>query len=280
MIKSILACTDGSTHGQAGCEYAITLAARLKARLTGLHVLDARMLDGPLMADISGWLGAQPFASQLSQFRDLMEAKGNAIVEAFNDLCAKHNWHSETLVKTGLPARVILEEAARSELIVMGQRGEHAEWVGDLTGSTVERVVRNSLKPCLVTPDTFTPITKILVGYDGSGHASRALHEAIELAGALAAPLVILSVAEQHDLAHAHDLAEDAMKLARAHECAAAHMVVEGLPEIAILSKAEELACSLIVVGAYGRGRIREMFLGSTTNHLLSHARQPLLLVR
>jgi nucleotide-binding universal stress UspA family protein len=280
MIKSILACTDGSDHGQAACEYAITLAARMKARLMAIHVLDSRMLEGPLMADISGWLGAQPFSAQMAQFRTLMEEKGNSVIEAFNDLCEKHGVAAEGFVKTGLPARVILEEEARAELVVMGQRGEHAAWTGDLTGSTIERVVRHTLKPCLITPSPFTPIRKILAGYDGSGHASRALHEAIELALALAAPLVILVVAEQHDLNHARDLAEDAMKLARAHECAAAQMVVEGIPDDVILAKSEELDCSLIVVGAYGHGRIRQMILGSTTTQLIARTKIPLMLVR
>jgi nucleotide-binding universal stress UspA family protein len=238
------------------------------------------MLEGPLMADISGWLGAQPFSAQLAQFRELMEQKGNSVIEAFNDLCEKHGVPAEGQVKTGLPARVILDEETRAELIVLGQKGEHAEWSGDLTGSTVERVVRHSIKPCLVTPETFRPIDKIMACYDGSGHSSRALHEAIELALALAAPLVILTVAEHQDVDHARDLAEDAMKLARAHECAAAQMVVEGLPDDTILNKASELKVSLIVVGAYGHSRMREMILGSTTTQLITRTNIPVMLVR
>jgi nucleotide-binding universal stress UspA family protein len=280
MIKTILVCTDGSSHGGVACEYAVALASQLKARLTALHVLDARMLEGPLMADISGWLGAQPFSAQLSQFRELMEQKGNSVIEAFNDLCEKHGIQADAQVKTGLPVRMILDEEARSELVVMGLKGEHAEWTGGMTGSTVERVVRHSLKPCLVTPAAFKPIARILAGYDGSGHSSRALHEAIELSIALSVPLVILTVAEHHDMDHARDLAEDAMKLARAHECIAAQMVVEGLPDDMLLAKAEELGVTLIVVGAYGHSRIREMILGSTTTQLIARATVPVMLVR
>ena len=110
MIKTILVCTDGSPSGEAACEYAVTLAKRLKARLTGLHVLDSRMLEGPLMADISGWLGAQPFSAQIAQFRNLMETKGQAVIDAFKDLCEKHGIPAEARMRTGLPPRVILDE--------------------------------------------------------------------------------------------------------------------------------------------------------------------------
>ena len=280
MIKSILVCTDGSEFGDTACEYGINLALQLKAGLAGLHVLDSRMLEGPLLADISGWLGAQPFGAQLQQFRELMEQKGAAVIAAFDKLSEEKGVLFEGHVKMGHPAQVILAEEASAELVIMGQNGEHAEWSGDMIGSTVERVVRHSLKPCLVTPLKYQPVTKILTAFDGSPHASRALHEAIELALALSVPLVILVVAENFDLTNAREIAENGMKLARAHECAAAHLVVEGQPEQLILTKAEELGCNLIVVGAYGHNRIRELVLGSTTTSLITETHLPLMLVR
>jgi len=280
MIKSILVCTDGSQFGDTACDYGINLARQLKASLAGLHVLDSRMLEGPLLADISGWLGAQPFGAQVEQFRELMEQKGAAVIAAFEKRCEETGVAFEGAIKMGHPAQVILAEEARAELIVMGLNGEHAEWSGDMIGSTVERVVRHSLKPCLVTPLKHSPITKIMAAFDGSAHASRALHEAIEMALALAVPLVILVVAEDFNTAAAREIAEDGMKLARAHECAAAHLVVEGAPEQIILTKAEELGCNLIVVGAYGHNRIRELVLGSTTTRLITETHLPLMLVR
>ncbi|MBN1270588.1 MAG: universal stress protein, partial [Kiritimatiellae bacterium] len=123
MIKSILVCTDGSEYGDTACDYAIHLAGKLKARLMGLHVLDSRMLEGPLMADISGWVGAQPYGAQLQQFRDLMEKKGEAVINAFTDRCEKAGLTAETWMKMGHPARVVLQEEGRAELLIMGQKG-------------------------------------------------------------------------------------------------------------------------------------------------------------
>jgi nucleotide-binding universal stress UspA family protein len=280
MIKSILVCTDGSPYGAGAVQYGLHLARDLKARLSVLHVLDSRMLEGPLMADISGWVGAQPFSDQLTSFQELLKEKGDSILSAVGEECAKAGIEVNATLKMGHPARIILAEESRTELVVMGLRGEHAEWSGDMTGSIVERVVRRSVKPCLLTPETFQPIRKILAAYDGSGHASRALHEAIELAGALSAPLVILAVCENDDIAKTRAIAEDAMRLVRAHEGVAANLVVRGDPTELILRKAEELACNLVVVGAYGHGRIREMFLGSVTAGLIAKAQVPLLLAR
>jgi nucleotide-binding universal stress UspA family protein len=280
MIKSILVCTDGSENGDTACEYAADLAIKLNAKLAGLHVLDSRMLEGPLLADISGWLGAQPFTAQLDQFRKLMEDKGAAVIEAFKAKAREKGLDAEGSVKTGHPAQVILEEETRAELVVLGQNGEHADFGGDLIGSIVERVARHSLKPCLVTPLRHTPVSKILAAYDGSAHSSRALHEAIELAVAVHAPLVILTVADNFNRDEARAISEEGIKLARAHECPAANLVEEGDPARILLTRAEELGCNLLVVGAYGHSRIREMILGSTTTTLLTESHLPLMLVR
>ncbi|MGD9874568.1 MAG: universal stress protein [Kiritimatiellia bacterium] len=280
MIKSILVCTDGSPHGDTACDYAVDFAARLQARIMGLHVLDSRMLEGPLMADISGWVGAQPFGMQLQQFRELMEKKGEAVMDAFTAKCEKAGIKTESWIKMGHPARIILEEEARAELVVMGQKGEHAEWIGDMMGSSVERIVRRSVLPCLITPKDFTPVKKILAAFDGSAHANKALHEAIEMAATLSLPLTVLTVRDGMSEEKADAVAADARRLAKDHGCEIESMVEKGEAEDVILNIARAKECSLIVVGAYGHSRIREMILGSTTAHLVAYSEVPVLLVR
>ena len=280
MIKSILVCTDGSAHGSAACEYAIYLTQKLKGQLSALHVLDSRMLEGPLMSDISGWVGAQPFGNQLEQFRALLQQRGETIMAAVAARCAEAGVAPTSMTKMGHPISVILEEEIHNELLVIGQQGEHAEFIGEMMGSSVEHVVRKSIKPCLVTPAEFKPFTRILAAFDGSGHASRALHEAIELSLGLSLPLSILTVAEDKDFDKANQLTKDGLKLAQAHNCNASHLVAKGPAHAAILDIAEKHKFDLIVMGAYGHGRIREMILGSTTTQLARDSSVPLLLVR
>jgi nucleotide-binding universal stress UspA family protein len=280
MIKTILVCTDGSDHGSVAAQYGVHLAQKLEATVTGLHVLDSRMLEGPLMADISGWIGAQPYGTQLQQFRELLQEKGEAVSQAFTKLCEENGLQAESWVKMGHPSRVILDEEAKSELVIIGQKGEHAELVGDMMGSVVDRVARNSVKPCLVTGPAFKPIDRILVAYDGCNHASQAVHESVELAQAIGVPLVILTVAEPSFRKDAKEVSQDAMKLAQAHGCEATAVIAEGDPDDTILDQAAELACDMIVVGAHGHGRIREMFLGSTTTYLITRSDLPVMLVR
>ncbi len=280
MIKNILVCMDGSAHGDVAREYSLYLARRLDARLEGLHVLDSRTLEGPLMADISGWVGAQPFAAQLQQFRELLQQKGETILQAFAARCQAEDLTAESRLRMGHPAREILEQETRTELLVLGRQGEHAAWLGDSPGSTAERVARSSVKPCLVTPGAFHPIDKLLVAFDGSAHGSKAVHVAAELALALDVPLSVLTVVTDKDSDAAHRIAQEGAEMARAHRCRTNHLVASGRPDEAILSTAREQDFSLIVGGAYGHSRIRSMILGSTTHHLIAKSDLPVLIVR
>ena len=45
-----------------------------------------------------------------------------------------------------------------------------------------------------------------------------------------------------------------------------------------LLSRVSDLGCDLIVMGAYGRSRFREMVFGGATRHLLNHMTVPVLM--
>lgn len=47
-----------------------------------------------------------------------------------------------------------------------------------------------------------------------------------------------------------------------------------------IATRADTLACDLIVMGTHGHGALAELLLGSTTAKVIHHARLPLLLIK
>jgi nucleotide-binding universal stress UspA family protein len=52
----------------------------------------------------------------------------------------------------------------------------------------------------------------------------------------------------------------------------------KGAAAEALLSKADELGCDLIVKGAYTQSRLRQMIFGGTTRHILGNAKLPVLM--
>ena len=280
MIKNIMFGSDGSPYGAVAGEYAFDLADRLDARLEAVHVVDSRRLEPAPMPHAAGCLAWMP-PGVSEQLRTVLTERGKEILGGIAEEGERRGIPVQTTLEFGVPPLVFEQIQARTELVVMGRRGEHAASGGDYSGSTMDRFIRRASRCCLVTPGKFAPVSKILVAVDGSVCASRALHEAAELANPLKVPLVILSVADREsELPDAATTAENAHSLVRAHDCAAAAMTAAGAPALRILETAGAAGCNLVVLGMHGHGWIYDRLIGSVAAHVVSHAEMPVLLVR
>lgn len=280
MIKTILLCCDGSVYSNTAQHAAIWLGKTLQARLRALSVVDSRMLEGPWLADLSGILGAQPFQALLPQMRELYEKKATSIVEDATAAARREGVSCDPEVRTGRLVEEILQAERDAELVVLGQRGEGHEHTGEWLGSNVERVVRKSIKPCLVTSGAFRPIRTILAAYDGSEHANHALYTALELTRSLKAALLLLTVEGSDDEEAKSWALKEAVEIASKQGVQASPMALHGSPEEKILEIADSKQCDLIVLGAYGHSRLREFVLGSVTSHVIRKSSVPVLLTR
>jgi nucleotide-binding universal stress UspA family protein len=135
--------------------------------------------------------------------------------------------------------------------------------------------------------------TSILVAWDGSGHARRALAEAVDIARTQGARLTLLTVAAPVQVwAGPYVVPISEADLARAAERIAAEgeaLVPEGVPVSArtasghagmeLLKRAQAADHDLIVMGSRGRGAVRSAVLGSVSHYVLNHAPVPVLIV-
>jgi nucleotide-binding universal stress UspA family protein len=133
----------------------------------------------------------------------------------------------------------------------------------------------------------------ILVAWDGSEHATRALEQAVDLARTQEARLTLLAVAAPLHLWPGQfvppiteaDLLESAGEVAAAGEAlvpdgvAVSSRVVYGDPGVELLKRAAAAGHDLIVMGSRGRGALRSAVLGSVSHFVLNHTRLPVLVV-
>jgi len=280
MYKNILLCTDGSPLADVAAEYAIRLAKQLGGRVTALYVIDVRILEGPLLADFSGALGAQPYAALLPRIEQIQREKAEAILKAVSSRCAAQGVQSEAVHRTGSLVGTMLHYETNADLVVLGQRGEHARWSEAMLGSTVERMVRASVKPCLVAPDRFRPIRHVLLACDGSAESNKSLRAGIDLAVKLQVEATIVTVCQNENKDAASEILQQAHQRAIDSGLTAHAQLEHGNAETQILKLCERIGADLIVMGAYGHTRIRELILGSTTSHVLRKAQVPVLLTR
>ena len=142
----------------------------------------------------------------------------------------------------------------------------------------LRRVLKDAPRPIVVVPGEPVPDGPIVVAYDGSLQAERALSafEATGLAGV--GPVHVVSVDAEPD--EATRLAEHARQFLALHGAPAmAHALTSTAPPaVVLLEEARRLNAGLLVMGAYGQPVLREFFLGSATRSLMADCPIPMFL--
>ena len=141
---------------------------------------------------------------------------------------------------------------------------------------------------------------KILVPFDGSEHAKRALAKAVSLAQCCdGAKLYIITVDEDvsalsmNNLERAYineqmqaihfrlaDKTLDEAKAAVPEGIEAEYIAKTGDPGMLIENTADQIGADLVVLGSRGLGALTGMLLGSVSNYLLTHVEAPVFIVK
>jgi nucleotide-binding universal stress UspA family protein len=279
MIKNILVALDGSEHARAALRYALWLAERFHAQLSGLHVIDIVSIEGPFFQDISGALGFEPYFDVAEKVREALHERGQLLLEEFAAACHERGVPCDTHCTAGIVANEICEQERVADLVVIGHRGVNEKFSTGLLGSTAESVTRKSPKPVFVSPMHFQAVQNPLLAYDGSQRASAALHSAAEFCAVTDLPLTVLHVTPRESNGEDKSL-EEARHYLGSYGLHPTFLSVSGYAYEQIVDRVKQGGHDLLFIGAYGHSRIIEMVLGSTTEYVLRNAPCPVFLSR
>lgn len=279
MIKNILVALDGSEHARTALRYALWLAERFHAQLSGLHVIDVVSVEGPFFQDISGALGFEPYFDVAGKVREALQERGQQLIEEFSVACHDRNLPCESRCTTGIIANEICEQARIADLVVLGHRGMNEQFSTGLLGGTTESVARKSPRPVFVSPVQFQQIHQPLLAYDGSPRSSAALHSAAEFCAVTDLPLTVLHVKPREGSSEEKVL-DEARHYLGSYGIQPTFLSLSGYPYQQIVDCVKDRRFDLLFIGAYGHSRIIEMVLGSTTEYVLRNTPCPVFLSR
>lgn len=280
-MPTILTCTDGSLYAPSIYQHAAWAAGRMGADIHVLHAIEHH--ETPPTDDLSGNLGFSANAELLEELTRLDESRyrvarlrGKAILQdAENEMGGSR---VTTTQRHGSLVDTVTEFEGESDLIVLGKRGEHADFAKGHIGSNLERVIRSAKIPVLVAAREFRAVRSFTVAFDGGPSVLKAIdylcnHPLLKDAGC---HLVAIGKTDS-DLARSLESASTALKGAGYTVDA---QLLPGNPEDVISAKVRDSGSDLLVMGAYGHSRIREFILGSTTTELIRTCHVPVLLFR
>ena len=280
-MTTILACTDGSLYAPSIYQHAAWAAIHLEAAIHVLHVIEREEI--PANQDLSGSIGFSANDELLEELTRLDESharvarlRGKAILED----AAKQLGGARvtTTQRHGALVDTVAEFEKNAGLLVIGKRGEHADFAKGHLGSNLERVVRSAKIPVLVAAREFQPVTRFTVAFDGGSSALKAIHYLATQSLLKGAECHLVSIGKaDSELSRSLDGAATALKGAGYTVDA---QLLSGDPEDIISAKAKDTNSDLLVMGAYGHSRARQFILGSTTTSLIRTCLVPVLLFR
>lgn len=284
-MTKLIALIDGSIYSNSVCDHAAWIAERIDASLSLVHVLGRRHATGE-QADFSGNLKLGARSALLQELADLDAQKSKLalqhgrllLTEASEHIREQSTIEVDTKLRHGDLIETIEEFEQDADLIIIGKRGEAADFAKNHLGSNLERVVRGATKPVLVTSRAFKPIEKFVIAFDGGPSVMKAVNHIAQSKLFNGLSCLLLAAGELHK--DARQSLEDAVAILNSAGIKAESATEKGDAETVIKTRIENDKFDLLVMGAYGHSRIRNLIIGSTTTEMVRSCHVPVMLFR
>ncbi|PWS39191.1 universal stress protein [Falsiroseomonas bella] len=276
-IRDILVHLDATPRAAARLDLAAQLAQRLQAHLTGLFVLDI-----PIPAFAGGEIAGAAAVADLIEGMRAAGLEDAAKVEAtFREKLRREGLAGEWRLAEGITGGELALHGRYADLVVVGQSGPEDATVGS---AAIEAALFQTGRPVLVVPHA-GPVAslgkRVLVGWNASREASRALHDALPLIATAESVTVLTINAEPGADSHGEEPGADIARHLARHGLQVTVRRIVGAEISAgdmLLNEAADLGADLLVMGGYGHSRFREFMLGGATRTLLGQMTVPVLM--
>jgi nucleotide-binding universal stress UspA family protein len=266
----------------AGCvarlACAMALARQHDAHVVGLYVID---LAPAAQLGAAGTDGTG-IAMVMDQIRQDEQQAARPVEADFRARLEREGVRGEWRLVEDLGDDALVLHSRHADLALLGRSEALAP--GQVQHAAIERVLFGSGRPVLIVPGqvaTATPGRRVLVAWNASREAVRAIHDALPLLGG-AESVRLVAVDPVPSAAGFGPLpaADMARHLARHGLPVTAAAVASAGRETAdvLLEAATDMGADMLVMGGYGHSRLSEMILGGVTRDMLSRATLPVLM--
>ena len=275
---------DGSNYSASVCDHSAWIADKTGATVALIHLLDQKEASN-IANNLSGSIGLGARTELLEELAELdvrnarfAQKCGRAILEdAKSRLLEAGVDVVSSQLRQGEIVETIEDLEAEADLIVIGKRGEATDINKLHLGANLERVVRSSHKPVLVASRAFNPVKRALVAFDGGNSVMQAIDYMVGHSVFIDIECTLLTVNAQ---TRTTGLLEEAASRLRRVGYSVTTRAESGQVENVIATAIKNDDHNLLIMGAYGHSRIRNMIIGSTTTEMVRSCLVPVLMFR
>ena len=281
-MEKILVCLDGSKLSKAVCDYGIYISKKLDLPLVLLNVIEHSHISKK--TNLSGNIGIgsrdaileELSNEEMNESKELI-AKGRAVLKQYEQYALESGITKfETLQKHGTLEETLDDLSQDIKIAIIGLKG--SDNPDKNIGSHIEELIRGLNIPILLVNNDFAPIESILMAYDGSDYANKAIKIATQNPILPNAKRYIVNV--NKDTSASSKLLNEAKKLFEKQDFNVETQSLSGDTVETLLKFQEEKNIDIIAMGAYSHNRLKSAIFGSFTTKMFLKAKKPLLLFR
>jgi nucleotide-binding universal stress UspA family protein len=262
-ILVLLGVTPSSLTARA-C--ALQLAKRTEAVLAGLSGIDLPYIEKPML----GRAGSSAYKN-MQERRLSAQARDERkrLKDAFEGECGREGIAFESLSFEGDPSAEINSAVETCDLVVTGHDTAFRGTVREPLSEAVENFAKTCPRPIIVCPDAVPHSDRILVAYDGSAAAMRAVQMFALFGLTFSTPIKVMTVSKSLELAKTKAIRAAEYLRTHSYQVEEAPIASRRHPADVLREEVEENDIGMLVMGAYGNKGLRQLVLGSTTHRLL-----------
>ncbi len=273
MIKRILVGLSGTSYTPVAIRYAVELATRHDAELTGVTVIDISQLEnvGPIP------LGGSQWAIELREHRIVVaRVHIEQAVQEFEQACQVAGLKYTVQHEEAAPFSQITSVSRYHDLMIFSLKGLFDHEVVEEPQDTMIQLVSAGVRPILAVGPEYRDIRRVLVPYSGSVESAKTLKRFAQLRlwPEVTVRVVHFSESSEDGAALAHDAAE----YFRIHGYTVEDDCLNDSPKSRLLPYAAEWNADLIVLGNSARSMIMRRVFGETALNTIRHSMLPLFL--
>ncbi len=282
MIKRILIALDPDEDTPVATRYAIRLARRFDASLTGLAMVDTSNIE--TVIGVGGYgteiYGRQIWTEMTAESRKVAEK----LLKSFQRSVQKEGVRYREIKKQGASYDLIIEEMKYHDLLVLGRDSHFFYNQPEKDTGTLAKVVKGGVAPTLVVTEEYRDVEQIMIAFDGSAPAARTLKSFVHLlpyGKDLNIELVAVTEgSSEHHKNSSETLLKQAEYYLKEHHFSyiTRTLLEKGNPGQRILDQQLKKSPDLLLLGAHSVSAIRRAAFGSTTHFMITHTQGPLFL--
>ncbi len=277
MIKRILVALDLDSDTVVAIRYALEIAERFGALITGMAVVDMGSIEA---TSKGGGIGSMYYAAKLRESLTVeAREKAHALIGVFQKTVEGTNVKHSELVEEGVPFQRIVEDVKYHDLLVVGSEPHFYYSHPKQHTHTLARIIEKTIGPTLIVQDEYRSVKRVLIATDGTNEASRAIQRFVNFEPfGKELEIRIMNVVSEES-------AESELLLKMSKFYVDSHgfktdvfSAIDESPKTCILRQSESFEADLIVIGGHTKKKLISDKLGETTSYLIEKSKVPVFM--